>query len=86
MGCPKCGSAKYLGKGYLGSGLCRVCYTPEGVHPEAVAKRRGLVQDERRLLTESEQATGDLNCPTCGQRLRPMTGAERQRRYREKRK
>jgi hypothetical protein len=35
--------------------------------------------------TVSKAATGDV-CPACGHRLKPLTNAERQKRYRERKK
>lgn len=69
--CTEC-DAKILGTGYVGSGKCVTCYAKW--HPAEI-----------NPAVPVAKIVGDV-CPTCGQRLRPLTPAEKQRRYRERKK
>lgn len=82
--CLQCGEPRMMGRGYRASGVCRECYndTISDAQIERIQKTVGS-PDVEGAETLSDIAELEA-CPTCGHRLKPMTNAERQRRYREK--
>lgn len=77
MRCRKC-DEKILGKGYLASGMCEGCASSVVVGPE----HREVAG---RVFADSDPGSVE-RCPSCGRRLRPLSNAERQRRYRERKR
>lgn len=93
-----------MGRGFRGSGVCRVCYEiseaerADHSDPKVFAETTGLRKPADDLVeaqvtpvshsdtTETNAITKDGRrvCPTC-QRPYPLTAAERQRAWRERR-
>lgn len=55
-------------------------------HMSEPEQRKGVVPDDAKAGHDKAQPVDVPRCPECGQRLRAMTGAERQRLWRERQK
>ena len=76
--CKMCGKRHYGGCNFFDPIFSRGAVSPPKITPKKILPE---------LTTPKELRTAQLDvCPTCGHRLKPMTAAEKQRRYREKKR